>query len=411
MNLLRKIVNDDAEDRCLDDKVQDSRQLKTPYSPFGSKSRHSNHVIPLPEHSGSGERSSDPRSRERPRSALIAGNDENKEEALSPKPPSDSPSGTNQPRKEDEARLKHDEQHEQLQNILKSLGLRLEVEEISKLANRTQERLYGKKADSASAESRPEPGTQARRSPRSSRSSSSSSSSSSGSSSSGSSSRSRSCSSCSCGSSRSDGSGRRRTPGSDGSRKRLKVGDGDGVLLGEQHSYAQNQTCPPPNPGYSFPPLADYSLVQYSHYSTYSSHSSGPYQDAVSSYWTYSQVPAYPSSYPSSHAHPPDQPPTFPIAVLELTKARPRPTAQAANVLNLRCLKTVSSKPPRRKHRKKNRQQYKRNRKARQAAAKAAEKAAEQAREQAREQASQPPVPELDDQVVQVLLNSAFLQA
>lgn len=42
---------------------------------------------------------------------------------------------------------KVDEQHEQLQNVLRTLGFSLEVEEMSKLADRTQERLYGKKQD------------------------------------------------------------------------------------------------------------------------------------------------------------------------------------------------------------------------------------------------------------------------
>ncbi|XP_029916402.1 uncharacterized protein LOC115365494 isoform X2 [Myripristis murdjan] len=40
-----------------------------------------------------------------------------------------------------------DQQRQQLQNILKTLGLSLEAEEISKLSDRTQERLYGKRHD------------------------------------------------------------------------------------------------------------------------------------------------------------------------------------------------------------------------------------------------------------------------
>lgn len=353
MNLLRRIVNDDSED----DKVQDNQKHKATDLPFRSKSQCSNDVITLPEHSGSGERSTDPHSRERPRSNLIPDNDENKKEALSSfrsKTSSASPSGINY-QKEAEDRLKHDEQHEQLQNILKSLGLQLEVEEISKLANRTQERLYGKKADSVSAESRRERDRQARHSPRSNRSSSSSSSSCS--SSSRSSSRSRSSSSSYYGSSQSKGSGRRRTSDSDSSRersseklapqensqggeKRLKVSNEDEIQFGGQRSYVQNQTCPP-SLSYSFPPLPEYSLAQYSQYSTYRTY---PYQDAMSSYWTYSQVPVYPSFYPSSHPYTQDQCPQFPLAVSEPTKDLPR-QAQTAKPLHQRCLKAIHRNP------------------------------------------------------------------
>lgn len=366
VNFLRRIVNDDSEDLCSDDKVRDKKQREATHSPFRSESRYSNDVI-SPEHSGSGERSTEPRRKESSPSNLIPDDDddENKEEALSPfrsKTSSDSPSGI-KCQKEDEDRIKHNEQHEQLQNILKSLGLQLEVEEISKLANRTQERLYGKKTDNVDAESRREPDRQPRHSPRSNRSSSSSSSSrsSSSSSSSRSSSRSRSSSSSSCGSSQSKASGRRRTSESSSSRersseklpgqennqgreKRLKVSNEDETQIRDRHSYAQNQTCPPPNPSYSFPPLPDYTLAQYSQYSSYSTN---PYQDAMSSYWTYSQVPVYPSFYPSSHPYTQDerpQFPQFPIAVLEHTRHLPH-QAQKAQPLDQWCLKAIHRNP------------------------------------------------------------------
>ncbi|XP_030583239.1 serine/arginine repetitive matrix protein 1-like [Archocentrus centrarchus] len=54
------------------------------------------------------------------------------------------------------------EQHEQLQNILKTLGWNLDVEELSKLAKRTHERLYGKKNEGA--DSREAHGSQPKRS-------------------------------------------------------------------------------------------------------------------------------------------------------------------------------------------------------------------------------------------------------
>ncbi|XP_035494517.2 uncharacterized protein LOC118313264 isoform X2 [Scophthalmus maximus] len=55
---------------------------------------------------------------------------------------SESPLAVKKKKKKEEENL--DEQQVQLQNILKTLGLSLEVEEISKLGDRTQERLYGK---------------------------------------------------------------------------------------------------------------------------------------------------------------------------------------------------------------------------------------------------------------------------
>lgn len=59
-----------------------------------------------------------------------------------------SPPGTRKMQEEEE-KAKSTEQQEQLQNILKTLGLNLEVGEMSRLANRTQERLYGTKLKSA----------------------------------------------------------------------------------------------------------------------------------------------------------------------------------------------------------------------------------------------------------------------
>lgn len=55
------------------------------------------------------------------------------------------PAMKKKPREEEKANAT--EQHKQLQNILNTLGLNLEVGEISRLANRTQERLYGTKSN------------------------------------------------------------------------------------------------------------------------------------------------------------------------------------------------------------------------------------------------------------------------
>lgn len=54
-------------------------------------------------------------------------------------------------RKKEEEEDKAAEQHKQLQNILKTLGLNLEVGEMSNLANRTQERLYGTKLENTNS--------------------------------------------------------------------------------------------------------------------------------------------------------------------------------------------------------------------------------------------------------------------
>lgn len=90
---------------------------------------------------------------------------------------------------EEEEQAKATEQHKQLQNILKTLGLNLEVGEMSRLANRTQERLYGTKRNNTDSDQHKKPPRQPR-TDRNSSSRSSSSSSFSGSNSSRSSSRS-----------------------------------------------------------------------------------------------------------------------------------------------------------------------------------------------------------------------------
>ncbi|XP_061130282.1 uncharacterized protein LOC133151352 isoform X1 [Syngnathus typhle] len=63
---------------------------------------------------------------------------------------SKSPPTVEQSEKEEKEMVVVDEQHEQLQNILNTLGLSLEMEDLSKLTHRTQERLYGKRNESKS---------------------------------------------------------------------------------------------------------------------------------------------------------------------------------------------------------------------------------------------------------------------
>lgn len=313
MDLLRKIVNADSEDLCLDDKRHNVQQHKVTDLSFRERP-YSNDGNSLGEPSGHEESSTDPCSQERSHSNPIPDEDEKKEEALSAFSYRTSAMRDN---KEDEEKMKHDQQHEQLQNILKSLGLQLEKEEMSQLANRTQERLYGKKTDSAIAQSRQKPDRHPKGSPRSNRGSSSSSSSCS-------SSRSRSSSSSCCRSSRSNVSKRRNNvsrersgenpTGLENAEKRLKTNNED-----QQQSCAETQAWPPSNPSYSLSPLPDYTQSQYSQYSAYSSSS---YGDA-SSYWTYSQVPTHPSFYPSSLPYAQNQCHNFPVNLVELPRSFP----------------------------------------------------------------------------------------
>lgn len=316
VDLLRKIVNADSEDLCLDDKRHNIQQHEVTDMSFRERP-YSNDGNSLGEPSGHEESSSDPCSQERSHSNPIPDEDEKKEEALSPFSFRTSAMRNN---KEDEEKMKHDQQHEQLQNILKSLGLQLEKEEMSQLANRTQERLYGKKTENAIAQSRRKPDRHPKGSPRSNRGSSSSSCSCS-------SSRSRSSSSSYCGSSRSNVSKRRNNGSRERSgenltdlennpdtEKRLKTSNED-----QQQSCAETQAWPPPNPSYSLSSLPDYTLSQYSQYSAYSASSYGN----ASSYWTYSQVPTHPSFYPSSLPYTQNQCHDFPVNLVEHPRSFP----------------------------------------------------------------------------------------
>lgn len=330
VDLLRKIVNADSEDLCLDDKRHNIQQHEATDMSFRERP-YSNDGNSLGDPSGREESSTDPHRQERSHSNPIPDKDEKKEEAISPFSFRTSAMRNN---KEDEEKIKHDQQHEQLQNILKSLGLQLEKEEMSQLANRTQERLYGKKTDSAIAQSRRKPDRHSKGSPRSNRGSSSSSRSSC-------SSRSRSSSSSYCGSSRSNVSKRRSNESrarssenltglenNSGTEKRLKTSNED-----QQQSCAETQAWPPPNPSYSLSPLPDYTQSQYSQYSAYSASS---YHNA-SSYWTCSQVPTHPSFYPSSLPYAQNQCHNFPVNLVEHPRSFPDQW-QMAPSLDQQCL-------------------------------------------------------------------------
>ncbi|XP_041839738.1 uncharacterized protein LOC121638810 [Melanotaenia boesemani] len=194
INFLRRIVNDDGED-LLNFQPPDVKSKSD--LPFRSESQWSDSRASQP---GCSRSSMGPKTESLTQEQSLPNPKEtmtNKRECtLDSTSQSESPRAAKKlkERKEEEDGPKVDETQEQLQNILKSLGLNLGVEEMSKLTDRTQERLYGKKIEGRPmADSRKEESHQ-KRSPRACTSSSSSS----FSSSSGSASRSRSWSQSPC---------------------------------------------------------------------------------------------------------------------------------------------------------------------------------------------------------------------
>lgn len=166
MDLLTKIVNDGCEVANPVETVQNHKPPAVVAEPF----------IP-PSHGSKQSNSRDERRTDSGSHSLGSSSSRSR-----------SPPAVRTKQKEEE-KAKATEQHEQMQNILKTLGLNLEVGEISRLANRTQERLYGTKNNNTNSDHQKKLQGQPRKH-RNSSSRSSSSSSDSGSSSSRSSSRS-----------------------------------------------------------------------------------------------------------------------------------------------------------------------------------------------------------------------------
>ncbi|XP_042340268.1 uncharacterized protein LOC121941524 [Plectropomus leopardus] len=187
---------------------------------------------------------------------------------------------------------------------------------MNKLADRTQERLYGKKHEDTRTDSR---GEQQRGTPRHYSNSSSSSSSFSSRSRSFSSSPSRSCS---------RDSRRRRERSCSRDRRKDELTQQDGNQYSEdaqsyrdkdknvsteissyQHPYPQNQTYPPPHPA-AFPTYPDYTLP---HGSQYVAYHSDTYSHATNSYLPHSQAAIPPSNYSSRYAYPENAYNQFPV--------------------------------------------------------------------------------------------------
>lgn len=308
MDLLSKIVNDDSEDTPLD---QELLNIQAPAVesksdlPLRSKSHRSNSEASLPGHSRTISRETSTRSPTRKRSLSdhLPDNDGKKNDTRSDHFGSSSrsrspPAVRKKNRKEEEEKPKVDEQREQLQNILKTLGLSLEAEEMSELTNRTQERLYGKKH-----ESRGERGRDSKRFCRTSSCSSSSNSHLSSSRSSSRSSRSVSSSPSRRRRSRSRDSRQSLTSERVGLRERSRDGptrqdDHLDSEEGRKHGHTDEEAFHPPYPPNqeyphpaAFADFPDYSSSQYIAY----------HREATHSYWRYTEDVVSPSIYPSGH--------------------------------------------------------------------------------------------------------------
>lgn len=306
LDLLSRIVNDDSEDIPAADNLLSSEPpavATTPYLPPSNKSQPLNIK------------------------------DENKNESrchsFGSRSRSRSPPAVKKQKREGEEKATANEQHEQLQNILKTLGLSLGVDEMSRLANRTHERLYGTKHESTHNQRERERQT---RGSHVSHREGSSSSSSSRSSSSRSTSRSSSSSSSCHQRSHSRDSGRRRasecSDSTDKSRVRwthretkeqLQNRDKYAKPLVETYEPPQLQNKAHPHPD-AVSKIPDHSL---SHYSQYNGYQSDFYNEATSSYWTSNEGAFPPSYYPNGQ---PDQQNTyhpFPVSVVEPTRLYP----------------------------------------------------------------------------------------
>lgn len=306
LDLLSRIVNDDSEDIPPADNLLNSEPpavATTPYLPPSNESQPLNIK------------------------------DENKNESrchsFGSKSRSRSPPAVKKQKREGEEKATVNEQHEQLQNILKTLGLSLGVDEMSRLANRTHERLYGTKHESTDNQRERERQT---RGSRVSHREGSSSSSSSRSSFSRSTSRSSSSSSSRHRRSHSRDSGRRRASECSDSRDKSRVRSTHRETkerLQNRDKYAkpfvetyeppqpQNKAHPHPDAVSKFP---DHSL---SHYSQYNGYQSDFYNEATSSYWTSNEGAFPPSYYPNGQPDQQNTYHTFPVSVVEPTRLDP----------------------------------------------------------------------------------------
>ncbi|XP_037328502.2 serine/arginine repetitive matrix protein 1-like [Pungitius pungitius] len=304
MDFLSRIVNDDSPDLPLGEEllnVQVPAVESMSDTTFDRERQQSDHEASLPDcNRANSEGECDKPTEERSLGERLS-MPANEDEARSP---SKSPAAV-KTKEEEEEKPEVDEQRAQLQNILQSLGLSLEVDEMSKLADRTRERLYGKKHEGKGPEQEIR-----QRGPQRHYSKSSSSSSSS---------RSNSRSN-----SRPSPSRRRRSHGRE-SRQRSECGRRSGDRKGEElachggledskeeqsygyhdekntkemFSYQQNHMYSQPAALSAFPQNDFYQSSQYTAYH------SDSYDTASNSYWTSAQVAPPPFFYTSGSPHP-----------------------------------------------------------------------------------------------------------
>ncbi|XP_040003444.1 uncharacterized protein DDB_G0271670-like isoform X2 [Xiphias gladius] len=349
IDLLSRIVNDDSEDLALGEELLNIQPPAVENKPEPGESQRSNSGASLldPSRASSGESETEALITERSHNERLSLPDEEKktdggDDSFGSSSRSKSPPAVKKKKQKEEEKPKVDEQREQLQNILKTLGLSLEVEEMSKLADRTQERLYGKKHEGRwGAESRGEHESHRKGTHRHYRNSSSSSSSSSAYSSSSSSSTSRSTSrsfstspSRLCSSHSRDSKRRRASERScSGSRSRdgLTLHDGNQDSKEAQrprdvdkdrkdskqistyhHPYPQEQTYSYSHPA-AISAFPDYSLSQYSQYTAYCT---GTYSAATNSYSAFTQGAIPPPLDSSQYPYPQNSDLYFPGSVV-----------------------------------------------------------------------------------------------
>nr|XP_040043374.1 uncharacterized protein LOC120825686 isoform X3 [Gasterosteus aculeatus aculeatus] len=365
MDFLSRIVNDDHPDlplgeELLNVEVPAVESMSDPTFRRASQQSDSEASVPGCHRANGEEGECDKPSQERSlgeRLSPPANDDEERSRSKSPA----AVKKKEEEEEEEEEKPEVDEQRAHLQNILQSLGLSLEVEEMSKLADRTRERLYGKKHEGKGLEQEIRQRAPQRHYSKSSSSSSSSSRSSSRSNSPNParrrSSHSRQRSECGRRSSDRRADGLACHVGSEDRKEEPSYGDHHEKNPKEMFSYQQNHTYSQPAAPPAFPQNSFYQSCQYTAYH------SGSYGTASSSHWTSTQVATPPFFYTSGPPYPQNTyqhspaaevPPVVcdPYRRMSLKKNRfwnpdlPGSGGQTGSFSGNRCLQFISTKQP-----------------------------------------------------------------
>lgn len=281
LDLLRKIVNDDCEavppEHTVLNREPRAPAVAEPYMPPHNEDMQSNGRDESKTGGGSHSFGSSSRSRSPP----VVREKQKKEE-----------------------KTKVIEQHEQLQSILKTLGLNLEMDEMSRLANRTQERLYGRKHDDTNTDGQIKP-PKPQRTHRDYSSRSSSCSSASGSFSSRSTSRSVSPARNRRSSSKDPSQWRASECGRGTEQPPRHVEENANTFETSRQPYPVNPAYPHPGP---FPTFPDHSVPHYGHHN---SQPGGLYNRAPGPYWPPHGGAFLNSYYPSEQPYQQNPNPPF----------------------------------------------------------------------------------------------------